>query len=126
MFPGSELRLVLLGRSGPEKRAAGNMILGTEERSQTGISTESQQSESRQGEVNGRKVTVVETPDWFCSGLSLEDVRRDAELCVHLSAPGPHAFLLVIPVKESTGEILEKMEEIFGQRCWRNTIIHCY
>ncbi|KAL7838141.1 hypothetical protein AOLI_G00265450 [Acnodon oligacanthus] len=84
-------------------------------------------SESRKGEVAGRQVTVVDTPDWFCPGFSLEELIQDVGLCVRLSAPGCHAFLLVIPVKQSTGEerlgILEKMEEIFGERCWRNTII---
>ncbi|XP_067241133.1 GTPase IMAP family member 6-like [Chanodichthys erythropterus] len=124
--PPVELRLVLMGRSGSEKSAAGNMVLGREERIHSGASTESQQSGIRQGEVAGRKVTVVETSDWFCSGLSLEELRQDVELCVRLSAPGPHALLLVIPVKESAGEereILEKMEEIFGEKCWRNTMI---
>ncbi|KAL7838594.1 hypothetical protein AOLI_G00269980 [Acnodon oligacanthus] len=124
--PVAELRLVLLGRTGCGKRAVGNIILGTEERSQAGASTVGQQSESRKGEVAGRQVTVVDTPDWFCPGLSLEELRQDVGLCVRLSAPGPHAFLLVIPVKQSTGEergMLEKMEEIFGERCWRNTMI---
>ena len=129
----SELRLVLLGGSTAGKRAAGNTILGTEEfgrqastHTLTHTSTETQHSESRQGEVAGRRVTVVETPDWFCSGLSEKDLRQDVGLCVRLSAPGPHAFLLVIPVEPSEGEerrMLEKMEDMFGEGCWGHTLI---
>ncbi|XP_062391363.1 trichohyalin-like [Sardina pilchardus] len=120
----SDLRLVLLGGSAAGKRAAGNTILGTYTLTHT--STETQHSESRKREVAGRRVTMVDTPDWFCSGLSEKDMRQDVGLCVRLSAPGPHAFLLVIPVESSEGEerrMLEKMEDIFGEGCWGHTLI---
>ncbi|XP_048094972.1 trichohyalin-like isoform X4 [Alosa alosa] len=117
---GSELRLVLIGGSAAGQKAAANTILGTS------TLTETQHSECRWGEVAGRWVTLVETADLFCSGLSEKDMRQDVKLCVQLSAPGPHAFLLVIPEELSeraAREMLEKMEDIFGEGCWRHTLL---
>ncbi|KAL6463362.1 hypothetical protein MHYP_G00277530 [Metynnis hypsauchen] len=110
----TKLRLVLVGRTGS---AAKNIILGREERIQFGASTVRQLSEGRQGEMYGGQVTVVDTP---------EELKENVELIISLCAREPHAFLLVIPVIECAGEerrMLEKMEEIFGERCWRNTMI---
>lgn len=63
------------------------------------------------------QLTVVDTPDWFCSELSPEDVQRQIVSCQALLAPGPHAFLLCVPVdRPASMELqgLEALEMVFG------------
>lgn len=114
-----ELRLVLLGKR-EDKQAVAEAILGREI-----VVPQTQWSESRQAEVAQRTVTMVDTPDWFSPAFS-QRLRQDVRKCMELSSPGPHVFLLVIPVDALEGEqgsIPDKMEDIFGETCWEYTII---
>lgn len=60
---------------------------------------------------------MVDTPDWFCSELSPEEVQQQIRSCMALVAPGPHAFLLCVPVDwPASMELLglDALEMVFG------------
>lgn len=73
------------------------------------------------------QVSVIDTPDWFQSERSPEEVKAQISSCVSLSAPGPHVFLLCVPVDRPTRcelPALKALEGAFGpETVRRHTIV---
>ncbi|KAM6971095.1 GTPase IMAP family member 4 isoform 1-T1 [Tautogolabrus adspersus] len=118
-----EIRLVMLGWRWPGKSLTGNTIIGREE---FRLERAAEFCVKRQTEVQERQVTVVDTPGWFSAQDTppsyKEEIMRGASLC----DPGPHAFLLVIPVGMFTEVDRARIEEhvsLFGERVWKHTIV---
>lgn len=113
----SELRLVVLGRAGAGKRSAVSAILGLEDLQEGTEAAGTQECSKHRGEAAGRQVVVVSSPAWFGSGCDPTDRRRHISSFIALSSPGPHAFLLCVPVNQPADEeakALDVLEELFG------------
>ncbi|XP_053474113.1 uncharacterized protein LOC128603594 [Ictalurus furcatus] len=119
----SELRLVLLGCRTAGKSSSGNTILGSEEFDLRG----SAQCVKRQGEVAGRKITVVEVPGWQRDKSVTQALKQEIVLSVSMCPPGPHAVLLVMRLDfkswESEKNALRGCMKLLTQRVWSHSIV---
>ncbi|XP_053198779.1 GTPase IMAP family member 8-like [Scomber japonicus] len=123
----NKVNLVLLGMSGTGKSASGNTILGrtqfASKASSVSVTTECQSAET---EINGTCVRVIDTPDIFDDEIKSSVKNRHVTKCKQLCQSDTCVYLLVMHVSRFTDgerDILRKIEETFGSRAKKQTII---
>lgn len=89
-------------------------------------SSKTKQCEKTQGEVDGRRLVLVDTPGLFDTTLSKTQLDREMSKCLNQSAPGPHAFLVVIGCRRFTPEeraAVQRIREIFGDEADKHAMV---
>ncbi|XP_036420877.1 uncharacterized protein LOC118804497 [Colossoma macropomum] len=110
-----ELRVVLLGKNSSEISRVANSILGRDM-----FDTEApppsvqRHSERARGNVEGRYITLINTPHLFDPELSMYKITVRIKECMSLCSPGPHVIVLVLQPDDFTETDSNRMDHIFS------------
>ncbi|KAL6460914.1 hypothetical protein MHYP_G00308800 [Metynnis hypsauchen] len=111
----SELKIVLLGKNSSEISRVGNSILNRDVFDTEGPPPSVEQhSERARGNVEGRYITLINTPHLFDPELSVYQITVRIKECMSLCSPGPHGVVLVLQPDNFTETDSSRMDHILS------------
>uniref|UniRef100_H2MDL5 GTPase IMAP family member 8 n=1 Tax=Oryzias latipes TaxID=8090 RepID=H2MDL5_ORYLA len=120
-------KIMLLGKSGAGKSSSGNTILKrTAFTSDMRLKRVTAHCEKEVGLVEDRQVAIIDTPGLFEKDGNKDEIMREILMRIKLQEPGPHIFVLVVPLGRMTQEDHDTntlIEAMFGPRVWDYTIV---
>ncbi|XP_059211556.1 GTPase IMAP family member 7-like, partial [Centropristis striata] len=116
-------RIVILGKTGAGKSSLANTIFG-EELFMIGDSanSETNKCQAKTRSVNGRSITLIDTPGLFDTDRPEEELKAEIVRCITECSPGPHAFLIVLKVERYTEQeeaVINKIKEYFSEEVFK-------
>uniref|UniRef100_A0A3B5ATK1 AIG1-type G domain-containing protein n=1 Tax=Stegastes partitus TaxID=144197 RepID=A0A3B5ATK1_9TELE len=111
--------IVVLGKTGAGKSSLANTIFGENVFKTSALPvSETSECQAKSTIVKGKRVTWIDTPGFFDTGRSEEEMKPAIVKCITESAPGPHIFLIVLKVEKFTAHekaVIETIKQYFSQ-----------